>query len=90
MLEVILARATPDWWADAACRTPHAQRLIAAGRANFVPEPKKSAGKAREICAGCPVRAECAAAAEGDNGRWLRGVWGGRTEGERRRARNAA
>lgn len=89
MLEAIIARATPDWFADAACRTPHARMLVDAGRADFFPDRGRSAGRAREICAGCAVRDECAAAAEG-NGRWLRGVWGGHTEGERRRARSAA
>ncbi len=88
MFEVILARATPAWWADAACRTERARRLVKAGRADFFPAAGRTAGHARDICADCPVRQECAAAAEGDNGRWLRGVWGGRTEGERRRARS--
>ena len=67
------------WWRDlASCR--------GFGPALFYPNPEeasKQALAAKRICAACPVRLaclECALAAREPDG-----VWGGLTEGERRR-----
>ncbi|EGD43250.1 WhiB-related protein [Nocardioidaceae bacterium Broad-1] len=76
------ARRTPreqtawvDEWAPlAACRTavqPDAM-FVRGGKQN----------KAKQICVGCPVRAECLAEALDNQIDW--GVWGGMTERERR------
>lgn len=83
-LDRIVAHARPDWYDAAACRTPRARRLVAAGRADFFPDVGRSAGVAREICADCPVRPQCLERALGE-GRWLRGIYGGTTQAQRRR-----
>lgn len=83
-LATILDRARPAWHARAACRTPRARQLVAAGRADFFPERGRSTGAARTICADCEVRDDCQRAALAD-GRWLHGVWGGLTKAERHR-----
>ncbi|MBR8638675.1 WhiB family transcriptional regulator [Streptomyces tuirus] len=49
--------------------------------------PGTATTTARRICAGCPVIAECdqhRAALEAHDGHRLRGVWGGRTQRQRR------
>jgi WhiB family redox-sensing transcriptional regulator len=48
---------------------------------------------AKRICAGCPVIAECdqhRGALEAHDGIQLRGVWGGRTQNQRRKQQTAA
>lgn len=66
--------ADPDrWWERAACR--------GMDTALFFPERGEQIGKVREVCAGCPVRAECLAVAERE------GIWGGTSARERRRMR---
>lgn len=83
-LDRIIDRHRPAWWADAACRSAHAQDLIARGKADFFPERGRSAGVARDICAACPVRVDCLDSAL-DDGRWLHGIRGGLTQAQRRR-----
>lgn len=83
-LDRIIAHARPAWHDDAACRTPAARRLVAAGRADFFPDRGRSAGVALNICADCPVRPQCLDHALGE-GRWLRGIFGGLTQAQRRR-----
>jgi WhiB family redox-sensing transcriptional regulator len=62
-----------EWAADAACRSKDPDALFVQGAAQ---------NRAKSICLGCPVRAECLADAL-DN-RVEFGVWGGMTERERR------
>lgn len=84
-LDLIVARQDP-WKARAACRTPRARQLVADGKANFFPEPGRSAGAARDICADCPVRTECLEdALADDGGKWRHGIFGGLTRAQRRR-----
>lgn len=69
-----------DWKARAAC----------AGYANtyFFPSTESSpeiAGRAKAICAECPVRADCLEYAFETN--QVAGIWGGTTEEERRSLR---
>jgi WhiB family redox-sensing transcriptional regulator len=54
----------------------------------FYPEKGGSPRLAKEVCAGCDVRAECLQYALVHGERF--GVWGGLTEGERRRLREPA
>lgn len=51
----------------------------------FFPERGQSMAEARAVCAGCPVRVQCLeyALANGEKC----GVWGGKSERERRRIR---
>lgn len=44
--------------------------------------------RAREVCAGCPVRTECLEYADADAE--IMGVWGGTTERDRRTRRHVA
>ena len=62
-----------DWAARGACRTTDPDALFVQGAAQ---------NRAKAVCSGCPVRAECLADAL-DN-RTEFGVWGGMTERERR------
>ncbi|MFF3313608.1 WhiB family transcriptional regulator [Streptomyces sp. NPDC002952] len=62
-----------DWSEDAACRTSDSEALFADGAGQT---------RAKAICTGCPVRAECLADALDNRIEW--GVWGGLTERERR------
>jgi WhiB family redox-sensing transcriptional regulator len=62
-----------DWTTSAACRTNDPDELFVQGAAQ---------NRAKQVCLGCPVRAECLADAL-DN-RVEFGVWGGMTERERR------
>ena len=49
----------------------------------FFPQKGENSREAQKVCAGCPVRRECAE--YGIYERW--GVWGGNTEKMRRQAR---
>ena len=62
-----------DWTTRAACRSNDPDELFVQGAAQ---------NRAKQVCLGCPVRAECLADAL-DN-RVEFGVWGGMTERERR------
>jgi WhiB family redox-sensing transcriptional regulator len=62
-----------DWTNRSACRTNDPDDLFVQGAAQ---------NRAKQVCLGCPVRAECLADAL-DN-RVEFGVWGGMTERERR------
>ena len=64
---------TTNWTANAACRGSDPDALFVQGAAQ---------NRAKAVCMGCPVRAECLADAL-DN-RVEFGVWGGLTERERR------
>ena len=62
-----------DWTSAAACNSADPDELFVTGAAQ---------NRAKAVCMGCPVRAECLADAL-DN-RVEFGVWGGMTERERR------
>lgn len=62
-----------SWVSSGLCRTANADDLFVAGAAQ---------NRAKALCAGCPVRAECLAYALDE--RVEHGVWGGMTERERR------
>jgi WhiB family redox-sensing transcriptional regulator len=66
-----------DWKADAAC--------LDLDTSLFFPESESDAAKAITVCAICPVREECLDFAI--RTRQNDGIWGGRTEPERRRLR---
>ncbi len=62
-----------DWVRVAACRQSQPDQLFVRGAEQ---------NKAKQVCAGCPVRTECLAEALDNQIEW--GVWGGMTERERR------
>jgi WhiB family redox-sensing transcriptional regulator len=62
-----------DWALRAACRNDKPDQLFVRGAEQ---------NKAKQVCAGCPVRTECLAEALDNQIEW--GVWGGMTERERR------
>ncbi|HEX8001743.1 MAG TPA: WhiB family transcriptional regulator [Mycobacteriales bacterium] len=62
-----------DWTTRAACRTNDPDELFVQGAAQ---------NRAKQVCLGCPVRAECLADALDHRVEF--GVWGGMTERERR------
>jgi len=62
-----------DWALRAACRDEQPDQLFVRGAEQ---------NKAKQVCAGCPVRTECLAEALDNQIEW--GVWGGMTERERR------
>jgi Transcription factor WhiB len=63
-----VSRASGSGWQDrAACRTSPPEWFDA--------ETDQDAARALAVCAGCPVRRECLAAAAADRAAW--GVWGG-------------
>src|SRR6476619_6398754 len=62
-----------DWTSRAACRATQPDQLFVRGAEQ---------NKAKQLCAGCPVRTECLAEALDNQIEW--GVWGGMTERERR------
>jgi len=72
-------RSRPSWMADAACRGVDPDL--------FYPTRHGSAHEAKEVCRGCPVRADCLqhALAYGEK----HGIWGGLSEKQRRKARIA-
>ncbi|GAB3854236.1 transcriptional regulator WblA [Nocardioides maradonensis] len=62
-----------DWALRAACQNGQADALFVKGAEQ---------NKAKSVCSGCEVRAECLAEALDNQIEW--GVWGGMTERERR------
>ena len=62
-----------DWASQGQCRGSEPDELFVRGAAQ---------NKAKQLCAGCPVRTECLAEALDNEIEW--GVWGGMTERERR------
>ena len=62
-----------DWASQAQCRETRPDELFVRGAAQ---------NRAKQMCAGCPVRTECLAEALDNEIEW--GVWGGLTERERR------
>ncbi|MFE9045667.1 WhiB family transcriptional regulator [Streptomyces sp. NPDC007818] len=62
-----------SWVSSGRCRTANAEELFVVGAAQ---------NRAKALCAGCPVRAECLAYALDERVEY--GVWGGMTERERR------
>src|SRR6187401_1399483 len=62
-----------DWASRAACQADTPDALFVRGAEQ---------NKAKQVCAGCPVRTECLAEALDNQIEW--GVWGGMTERERR------
>ena len=67
------------WRDDALCRQ--------VGMDLFFPEKGETPKAAKQVCAACPVRAECLAEALAGDIRF--GVWGGTSERERRQLRRA-
>ena len=62
-----------DWASKALCNQQRPDELFVRGAAQ---------NRAKQLCAGCPVRTECLAEALDNQIEW--GVWGGMTERERR------
>ena len=80
-LRYLLTSEPPGMWIDdGACRGHDPDMFMPARGANT-----QTLATVRNICAGCPVRDECAAYA--DTVPWIIGVWGGATQAERRAKR---
>ena len=62
-----------DWASQAQCKQARPDELFVRGAAQ---------NRAKQLCAGCPVKTECLAEALDNQIEW--GVWGGMTERERR------
>ena len=62
-----------DWASMAQCKQSKPDELFVRGAAQ---------NRAKQLCAGCPVKTECLAEALDNQIEW--GVWGGMTERERR------
>lgn len=62
-----------DWATLATCKQNQPDELFVRGAAQ---------NRAKQLCAGCPVKTECLAEALDNEIEW--GVWGGMTERERR------
>jgi WhiB family redox-sensing transcriptional regulator len=62
-----------EWASKALCNQARPDELFVRGAAQ---------NRAKQLCAGCPVRTECLAEALDNRIEW--GVWGGLTERERR------
>lgn len=69
----------PRWQQDAAC--------LGVDPDLFFPERGASTREAKEVCAGCQVRAGCLEYALANGEKF--GIWGGLSERERRRIRRA-
>lgn len=69
----------PGWFDDAACK--------GMGPEIFFPPSGTTAREAKAICRSCPVREQCGQSALSANERF--GVWGGRSENDRRAQRRA-
>lgn len=72
--------AVPEWYADALCAQVDGEL--------WFPERGGSVAEAKKVCAACPVRAQCLDYALANGERW--GVWGGRSERERRKLARTA
>jgi WhiB family redox-sensing transcriptional regulator len=70
-----------SWEGDAQCGRSQANADA------FFPERGGSVRRAKEICAQCDVRAQCLEYALANNEQF--GVWGGKTQGERRKMRKS-
>lgn len=75
LIREIVAFDPLDWMSSALCAQIGDPDLHFPG-----PGEKNRSRSAKRVCLGCSVREECAAYGAGE--RW--GVWGGRTEHERR------
>ena len=75
LLDVVGRR--PGWFSAAACAGCDPEL--------FYPERGEATTKAKAVCNECPVRQECLEFAL--SGRELFGIWGGKSERERRRLR---
>jgi WhiB family redox-sensing transcriptional regulator len=75
--KLALAQVADPWRTDAACNGMNPDL--------FFPELGEDARPAKEVCRGCPVRERCLEYAMAN--RETHGVWGGRSEKERRRLR---
>lgn len=76
-------RGRPAWHEAAACRGKPTDWWLPVGGRGSRPPPEALA-----LCRSCAVRAECLAEALTDP--QTMGIWGGTTEGERRRIRRRA
>jgi WhiB family transcriptional regulator, redox-sensing transcriptional regulator len=72
----------PDWRLRAACRDADPELFFPEGTSGRALE---EAARAKLVCSGCPVRARCLDWALAHGGAF--GIWGGRTEQERRAQR---
>jgi WhiB family transcriptional regulator, redox-sensing transcriptional regulator len=72
----------PDWHARAACRNADPELFFPEGTLG---PARQAAAQAQRICFACPVRARCLDWALTNGATY--GIWGGRTEEERRALR---
>jgi WhiB family redox-sensing transcriptional regulator len=80
MAALLLQTASTGWASEALCAQTDPEV--------FFPEKGESSTPAKQICAGCPVRAECLQDALDRDERF--GVWGAQTARERDRLRRGA
>lgn len=73
------ANYPPHWSPEALCAQTDPEA--------FFPEKGGSPKVAKKVCVGCPVRPECLEYALATDQRF--GVWGGMSEGQRRKLRKA-
>ena len=81
-LDALLAELVnrPAWHRQAACRGVGVDLFVIDQGQQYEP-------RARQMCAGCPVRQECLDAALSFGDRGVTGLWGGTTPTERRQLR---
>lgn len=78
-VEFVVIPDRPAWQAAANCRGVDPEL--------FFPQRGESTREAKQVCAGCTVRADCLDYAIANGEKF--GIWGGRSERERRRIRVA-
>jgi len=84
----LVSRVPPPrtWMGRAACADPHLDPVL---RAVFTAdEPTELDPAAQTVCAGCPVRDECARHTAGIHAQFIAGIWGGRRRGQRPTSRS--
>lgn len=82
MLRVAAQRGSEGWRSEAACLEMNTDMFFPAGQTG---DAWEEANRAKSVCCGCSVRAECLAFALATNQQF--GVWGGYDEEERRQVR---
>jgi WhiB family redox-sensing transcriptional regulator len=74
---------TTEWQQQGSCRAADSEIFFPPAVFEHKPEREAREAKAKAICAGCPVRVQCLTWALAV--REPHGVWGGASEGDRKR-----
>lgn len=78
----LVGRRTNPWMDSAQCATADADSSFSAAKARSV---RRAVRETKKACSGCPMRSECLQHALVNDEKF--GIWGGLSEGERRRLR---